>query len=68
MKYKVVFPKDRNIPVFVVNNEAGEEEHLQALVEELFKHLFIGGFATTATQCLTGCLCQAQRGCTSRCT
>jgi hypothetical protein len=36
----VQYLKDRNIPVSVVNNEADGEEHLQALVEELFGNLF----------------------------
>jgi adenylate kinase family enzyme len=33
--------KDRNIPVFVVNNEADGEEHLRELVQELFENLFL---------------------------
>jgi hypothetical protein len=37
----VQYMKDRNIPVFVVNNEADGEEHLEELVQELFKTLFL---------------------------
>ena len=36
----VRYLRDRNTPVFVVNNEADGEEHLRALVEELFGDLF----------------------------
>ena len=37
----VQYMKDRNIPVFVVNNEADGEEHLKELVRELFETLFL---------------------------
>jgi adenylate kinase family enzyme len=37
----VQYMKDRNIPVFVVNNEADGEEHLRGLVQELYGNLFL---------------------------
>lgn len=36
----VQYLTDRNIPVSVVNNEADGEDHLKALVKELFENLF----------------------------
>jgi hypothetical protein len=37
----VQYMRDRSIPVFVVNNEADGEEHLEELVQELFENLFL---------------------------